>query len=245
MCKHLTGIIGDGYADTLLVQKFSDSVELYVEYFQEYVFADGGERNDFRQACQKLRTEILPHHLHDLGGGRNIAGLKLLGQPLASYIGCEQHDGVGEIPFLAQTVMQFSLVHDLQENVIYGRVRFLYFIKKDNGVWLLPYFIDQHAAFLISHISRRRSVQQGGGVFFLELGHVETDHGFLVIEQGFRQCFGKFGLAGTGGSQQEEGADGLSRLVHAATGFQDGIRQCLQGLVLSDDASPQIIFHIE
>ena len=37
------------------------------------LFGDGGERNDFRQACQKLRTEILPHHLHDLGGGRNIA----------------------------------------------------------------------------------------------------------------------------------------------------------------------------
>ena len=67
MCKHLTGIIADGDADTLLVQKLSDSIELYVEYFQEYVFADGGERNDFRQACQKLRTEILPHHL---GRGR-------------------------------------------------------------------------------------------------------------------------------------------------------------------------------
>lgn len=82
-------------------------------------------------------------------------------------------------------------------------------------------------------------------MFLLEFGHVKANHGFLVIEQGFRQCFGEFGLAGTGRSQQEEGADGLSRFVHAATGFKDGVRQRFQSLVLSDDASPQILFHIE
>ena len=72
-----------------------------------------------------------------VGGSRHIARFQLLRQPFAAHIGGKQHDGVGEVPFLAQTVMQFPFIHDLQENIIDGRMRFLYLVKEDHRVGLL------------------------------------------------------------------------------------------------------------
>ena len=141
--------------------------------------------------------------------------------------------------------MQFPFIHDLQENIIDGRMRFLYLVKEDHRVGLLADFIHQHTALLIAHISRRRPVKQGGGVLLLEFGHIKTDHGLFIVEQRLRQCLGKFGLAGAGRPQQEEGADGLARLVHTAAGFKNGIGQCFQRLVLTDNPTAQVVFHVE
>lgn len=91
--------------------------------------------------------------------------------------------------------MQFPFIHDLQENIIDGRMRFLYLIKEDHRVGLLADFIHQHTALLIAHVSRRRPVKQGGGVLLLEFGHIKTDHGLFIVEQRLCQCLGKFGLA--------------------------------------------------
>ena len=82
-------------------------------------------------------------------------------------------------------------------------------------------------------------------MLLFEFGHIKTDHGLFIVEQRLRQCLGKFGLTGTGRPQQEEGADGLARLVHTAAGFKNGIGQRFQRLVLTDNPTAQVVFHVE
>lgn len=49
------------------------------------------------------------------------------------------------------------------------------FVEQYYGVGFLTNFINQKAAFFITYVSRRCSVKQCYGMFFLEFRHVETD----------------------------------------------------------------------
>ena len=44
--KDVRGMMGDGYGDRVVVEKFCEWVEVYVEYFEEYMLGDGGEGKD-------------------------------------------------------------------------------------------------------------------------------------------------------------------------------------------------------
>ena len=81
---------------------------------------------------------------------------------------------------------------------------FFHFIKEDYRIWFPADGFCQLAAFIISHVSRRRSDQTGDRVFLHVLAHIDTDHIAFVIKQGFCQCFCQLCFADTGWSQEEE-----------------------------------------
>ncbi len=66
----------------------------------------------------------------------------------------------------SQTVMDNAFVHDLRENIEYGRMGLFNFIKQQYGARLLTDLVHQQAAFLISYVTWRRAIQQRGGMFF-------------------------------------------------------------------------------
>ena len=122
---------------------------------------------------------------------------------------------------------------------------FLDFVEQHDGVGVLADLIHQQSAFLVSHVSRRRAVEQGHGVLLLEFGHVEADEGRLVAEEEGGQGLRQFRLTGSRGTQEEEGAHGLAFLVEARTRLEDRVQHFLHGVVLSDDALLQHIFGAE
>ena len=72
---------------------------------------------------------------------------------------------------------------------------FFDFIEQHHAVRLAAHSLGELAAFLITHISRRRADQAADGIFLHIFAHVDAHDVLFVIEQRFRQCFGKLRFA--------------------------------------------------
>ena len=82
-------------------------------------------------------------------------------------------------------------------------------------------------------------------MLLLVFGHVNADHGPLVVEQEFRQGPGQFGFADAGRSQEDEGADGPVRIFQTGASPHDRLGNRLDGLVLADDAQVEFVLEVE
>ena len=76
-------------------------------------------------------------------------------------------------------------------------------------------------------------------------GHIDADHGLVVVEQEAGQRAGKLGLADAGRPQEHERADGPVRVLEPGTGTPHGCRNRVHRLGLADDALGQLVFHPE
>ena len=115
-------------------------------------------------------------------------------------VGRHDQNGILEVHRSALGVRDPAIIQHLQQHVEHVRVRFLNLIKEDNGVRFSPDSLCQLAAFLVSHISRRRSDQSGHGVFLHVLTHIDTHHILFIVEQAGCQRLGKLCFADTGRS---------------------------------------------
>ena len=102
-------------------------------------------------------------------------------------------------------------------------MRLLNLIEQYDRIRFPTYRLRQLTAFLITHISRRRSDQTGYGVFLHILTHVNTHHVIFIIKHLLRQRFRQFGLTHTGRSQEQEGADWLRRIFDSCLGTNNRV----------------------
>ena len=116
---------------------------------------------------------------------------------------------------------------------------FFHLIEQHDAVRMAAHSLGQLAALLVADVSRRRADQTGDAEFLHVLGHVDTHHVLLIVEQGLRQRLGQLGLADAGGAQEQEAADRSVRISNTGTRAQDGVRHLLHSLVLADDALMQ------
>ena len=77
------------------------------------------------------------------------------------------------------------------------------------------------------------------------LRHVDTGHHILIVEHILGECFGKFGLTHTGSTQEDERADGSTRVIQPGTRTPYGIRHGMYSLLLSDDTLVQFLLEME
>ena len=121
----------------------------------------------------------------------------------------------------------------------------MYLMKKEKGVWVLGYFIEEDGGLVIWEIWGRGWVEEGGGVLLVEVGDVERDDGFVVIEEGLGEWFGKLGVGGRGGWEEEEGGDGVWGVVDGGRGLEDGMGECVEGVVVWEEGWGEIMLDIE
>ena len=114
-------------------------------------------------------------------------------------------------------VGQASIVENLQQHVENLRGGLLDLVEQHDLVWPATNRLGQYAAFLIAHIAGRRADQPGHGVLLHELGHVDADHGVLVVEQVGGERLGQLGLADAGRPEEQERADGTGRVLQTGT----------------------------
>ena len=154
---------------------------------------------------------------------------------LCTDVGGEKDQCVGEVADTAEPVVELALVENLEEEVEDALVGLFDLVEEDDAVGLLADLVDEEAAFFVAYVSRRRAVEERHGVFFLELGHVETQEGGLFAEEEFGEGLRELGLAGTGRSEEEEGAHRLAFFVEARTGFEHGVEHFFDRVVLAHD----------
>ena len=109
--------------------------------------------------------------------------------------------------------MQLTLVENLQEQVEHTLVSLLNLIEQDDGIGVLTDLVHQQTTFLVTNISRRRSIEQSHRVLLLELRHIEADKGALVAEEEGCQGLGQLRLTGTGRTEEEERTHRLTLLA--------------------------------
>ena len=82
-------------------------------------------------------------------------------------------------------------------------------------------------------------------MFFLVFAHINADHGAFIVEHEFSQGACQFGLSHTGRAQEDERTKWPVRVLQTGPGAAQGVRDGLQGILLSDYSFSQPIFHVQ
>ena len=171
-------------------------------------------------------------------------GAKTLGlQELRPDVRRHDDDGVLEIDHAAFAVGQAAVVHHLQQDVEYIRMRLFDLIEEHDRVRTATNLLGQLSAFFVADISRRRADQACDGMLLHVLGHVDAQQRVLVVEQEFGERTGEFGLADTRRSEENEGTDRPLRIAKPGTRTANCIGHPLERRILADDALAQALFH--
>ena len=196
-------------------------------------------RNSGRK-CAAHRVHHLPPHAL-----RQRAARGLLGQVLAAQVRGHDHHGVPEVDRAALAVRQPPVVEQLQHDVQHFRVRLLDLVEQHDRIRPPTDGLGELARLIVADVSRRRADQTRDRVLLLVLRHVDSDQRMLVVEQELGERAGHLGLADAGRSEEQEAAKRPVRILQAGARAADRAGHGLDGLVLTDDALVQPLFHLE
>ena len=213
-----------------------------IEDLRYRLLRDRRERYDLRQTSKELGAEITLHDIHQFVVLGNDTAVEFLHDLLCADVRGKEDQGVREITYSTQTVMQLTFVKDLQEQVEDRLVSFLYLIEKHHRVRCLADLIDQQTTLFVTYISRRRSVQQSDRVLLLELRHIESQQRTLVAEEELRQCFRQLRLTGSRRTKEEERTHRLTFLVQTRTSLKHSVQHFLDRMVLSYHTFLELFF---
>jgi len=107
-------------------------------------------------------------------------------------------------------IRQLAVIHHLQQDVEYVRMRFFDLIEKQHAMWVLINAISQQPALIKPDIARRRTDQTRDRVFFHIFGHVKTDQ---LDTKRVSKLLCNFGFTNAGWTREEIVANRLFRLT--------------------------------
>ena len=133
----------------------------------------------------------------------------------------------------------------MQQDIENIRVGFFNLIKQNYLIRPAAHCLGQKTALIIADVSRRRTNQPGDCVLLHVFGHINPQHGALVIKQKLRQRLAQFRLADTGGTQEQERANRLTRIRDTGARTTHGVGNSGNRFFLPDDTFGQKIFHMQ
>ena len=118
-----------------------------------------------------------------------------------------------------------------------------YLVEKHDGVGLAAHLFCELSAFLISHVSRRRTHEARGVETLGVFAHVYTYQGILRTEHLLGKFLCKICLAHTCRTEEHERADRVVGLFQSNAVALYCLHHLLYGLVLCHNACLQLICH--
>ena len=82
-------------------------------------------------------------------------------------------------------------------------------------------------------------------MLFHKLGHINADHGRVIIKKEFRKGFTQLGFPNAGWSKKEERADRPVHILKARTSASDCLADGSNSFILPYNAFTQILFHVK
>ena len=232
----LLGLFGQLHGELLVGQTAVEAGEQQVDDVGDVVLGQGLVEDDLVQTVEELGAEgaleQLIHLLPGLLGDLSVLA-DAIQQELAAQVGGEDDDGVLKVHGASLAVGDPAVVQDLQQHVEHVGVGLLHLVKEDDGVGLAAHRLGELAALLVAHISGRGTDQAGDGEFLHVFAHVDAHQILFAVKQGLGQGFGQLGLAHAGGTQEQEGADGLVGVGDAGAAAEDGLGHQTHRLVLT------------
>ena len=199
------------------------------------------EDHDLVDPVQEFRPEMGLQNARHLVTCDSVAALP----QLVAQVGSHDHDRVAEVHRAPLAIRQAPIVQKLQQNIEDFRVRFLDLIEQQHAVGAAAHRFGQLAALVVAHVSGWGADQARDGMFLLVLAHIDADHGALIVEQVACQGARQLGLAHSGGSQEDKGADRPVGVLQPGPGASHRVRNHPHRLVLPDHALVQGFFHMQ
>ena len=114
-------------------------------------------------------------------------------------------------------------------------------IEQDDRVRFSPHGLRQLSAFIVAHISRRRSDQTGHGIFLHIFTHVDPDHVVLIVKQALGKSLGKLCLADAGRSKEQERSNRFGRILDAGFGPDNRLCYLRNAFILTNNPFVEFI----
>ena len=145
------------------------------------------------------------HRVHHIAPSvRDVRRLGQLAERLRPQIRGQHDQRLLEVHHAPVPVGQHAVIEHLQQHIKDIRMRLFDLVKQHHLIGPPPHCLGQHAAFVVSDVSRRCTDQPRDRVLFHELAHIEAHHGVVVVKQKFRHRLGQLGLADPRGTKKQE-----------------------------------------
>ena len=105
--------------------------------------------------------------------------------------------------------------------------------------------LGELATLVVTDVTRRATDELGDLELAAELGHVEADERILAAKEVLGERLGELGLARAGGTQEDKAAAGAARILERRATAAHGLGNCLDSLVLTDDARLEHAFGLQ
>ena len=181
------------------------------------------------------------HHGLLLGVGVHV----LVHEELRAEVRGHDQNRVLEVHGPALAIGQAAIVEHLQQHVEDLRIGLLNLIEQHHGIRAAAYGLGQLAALLVAHVARRRANQARDRSLLHVFGHVDADHGLLVVEQEVGERLGQFGLTHTGGAEEQERSGRTVRVGDAGTRTAHRVGHGGDGFLLADHALAEVVLHVQ
>mmetsp|Transcript_10525 Transcript_10525/g.20901 ORF Transcript_10525/g.20901 Transcript_10525/m.20901 type:complete len:211 (+) Transcript_10525:482-1114(+) len=180
--------LGEFDVDVPVLQATTHILDVFLTDANEVGRDERVEQDDVRQTVQELRPHLLADLSHDELTGLlgQLAVLDVVGsaqQHVRADVGGHDEHGVGEVHGTALGVGQAAVVKNLQQHVEHLPVRLLDLIQKHEVVGALAHGLRELPALLVADVAGRGADHPRHGVRLHVLGHIDTDHVLLVVEE--------------------------------------------------------------
>ena len=124
-------------------------------------------------------------------------------------------------------------------------MRLLDLVEQHDRVRVATNGLGELAALVVTDVTRRATDELGDLELATELGHVEADECILAAKEVLGERLGELGLARAGGTQEDKAAAGATRVLERRTAAAHGLGNCLDSLILTDDARLEHAFGLQ
>ena len=184
-----------------------------------------------------------PHHLHHLFPRRfHVFPVRQSRQVIGTEVRGQDDQCISEIDRVAMSVRQTPVIEHLEQHIEHVGMSLFDLVEQDHLIGAAANHLGQGTPLLVPDVAGRRPDEARDGMPFHVLGHIDADHGLLIVEQALRQRLRELSLADTGRSQKQEGTDRPVGVLKTRPGTTYGIRHGTDGLLLTDNALGQLGF---
>ena len=253
--EEFLGLLVELQVDVLYSKTPHDGVDFEIDDLDEILAVEHVENDLLVETVEELGLEGLLRLVEDLVPHRGVILVAtthraetegdLTLDNVGTHVGGEDDDGVTEIDLAAERVGDHALFQDLEEQVHDIRVGLLDFVEEHDGVGTAAHRLRELAALFIPDVAGRRTDEAAAREFLHVLGHVDLDERLLVAEHELGEVAGEVGLADSGGAEENERTDGTTRILEVGATAAQGAGDRDHGLVLTDDAALEFVFHLQ
>ena len=240
----LASRIGDVQRDATVGQALGHALDLDIHDAAKLLARERVEHDNIVQTVQELRLEVHVDRIHHglfLGVGVHV----LVHEELRAQVGGHDQDRVLEVHGPALTIGQAAIIEYLQQHVEDLRIGLFDLIEQHHGVRATAHGFGQLTALLVTHVARSRADQARDRSLLHVFGHVDADHGLLVVEQEVGERLGQLGLTHTGGTKEQERSGRTVRVGDTGTRTTHRVGHGDDGFLLADHALAEVVLHVQ